>query len=45
VKVGGKSSYLYRALDKLGDTIDFYLSPTQNMAAAKHFHAETHTGG
>ena len=44
MKVGGKWSYLYRALDKLGDTIDFYLSPTRNMAAAKHFLAKAHRG-
>jgi len=37
VKVGGKWSYLYRALDKHGNTIDFYLSPTRNTAAAKRF--------
>jgi hypothetical protein len=30
VKVRGKWSYLYRAVDKLGNTIDFYLSPTRN---------------
>ena len=28
VKVRGKWTYLYRALDKEGNTIDFYLSPT-----------------
>ena len=44
MKVGGKWSYLYRALDKLGDTIDFYLSPTRNVAAAKHFLAKAHRG-
>jgi IS6 family transposase len=44
VKVGGKWSYLYRALDNLGDTIDFYLSPTRNMAAAKHFLPKAHRG-
>src|SRR3546814_8117190 len=27
VKVRGKWTYLYRAVDKRGDTIDFYLSP------------------
>lgn len=37
VKVGGKLAYLYRALDKHGNTIDFYLSPTRNTAAAKRF--------
>jgi IS6 family transposase len=28
---------LYRALDKYGNTIDFYLSPTRNAKAAKRF--------
>ena len=37
VKVRGKWSYLYRAVDKLGKTIDFYLSPTRNTIAAKRF--------
>src|SRR3546814_6160856 len=30
-------SYLYRAVDKRGDTIDFYLSPTRSAKAAKRF--------
>ena len=29
VKVGGRWAYLYRAVDKVGNTIDFYLSPLQ----------------
>jgi transposase-like protein len=37
VKVRGKWTYLYRALDKLGNTIDFYLSPTRNAKAARRF--------
>jgi len=37
VKVKGKWTYLYRAIDKHGDTIDFYLSPTRNKKAAKRF--------
>ena len=37
VKVKGKWTYLYRAIDKHGDTIDFYLSPTRNVKAAKRF--------
>jgi transposase, IS6 family len=37
VKVKGKWAYLYRAVDKDGDTIDFYLSPTRNAKAAKRF--------
>ena len=37
VKVRGKWAYLYRAVDKYGDTIDFYLSATRNTKAAKRF--------
>ena len=37
VKVRGQWAYLYRAVDKHGSTIDFYLSPTRNTAAAKRF--------
>jgi IS6 family transposase len=37
IKVRGQWAYLYRAVDKFGDTIDFYLSPTRNTAAAKRF--------
>jgi transposase, IS6 family len=37
VKVRGKWAYLYRAIDKHGNTIDFYLSSTRNTAAAKRF--------
>jgi transposase, IS6 family len=37
IKVKGKWAYLYRALDKWGNTIDFYLSPTRNIEAAKRF--------
>ena len=33
----GKWACLYRALDKLGNTIDFYLSATRNTRAAKRF--------
>jgi len=29
--------YLYRAIDKNGNTIDFYLSRTRNAKAAKRF--------
>ena len=36
-KVRGKWAYLYRALDKEGNMIDFYLSPTRNAKAAKRF--------
>ena len=37
VRVRGKWAYLYRALDKFGNTIDFYLSATRNTTAAKRF--------
>ncbi len=37
VKVKGIGVYLYRAVDKNGDTIDFHLSPTRNTKAAKRF--------
>lgn len=37
IKVRGKWTYLYRALDKEGKTIDFYLSPTRTIKAAKRF--------
>ena len=37
VKVRGKWVYLYRAVDKLGNTIDFFLSSTRNTKAAKRF--------
>ncbi len=37
VKVRGRWTYLYRALDNEGNTIDFYLSPTRNAKAAKRF--------
>ena len=37
VKVRGRWAYLYRALDRFGDTIEFYLSATRNTKAAKRF--------
>ncbi|MGH8324546.1 MAG: IS6 family transposase, partial [Steroidobacteraceae bacterium] len=37
VKVRGQWTCLYRAVDKRGNTVDFYLSPTRNTAAAKRF--------
>ena len=37
VKAKGKWAYLYRAIDKRGCTIDFYLSSTRNAYAAKRF--------
>ena len=37
VKVRGHRNDLYGAVGKFGNTIDFYRSPTRNMAAAKRF--------
>ena len=37
IKIKGKWHYLYRAVDKFGNTIDFYLSKTRNAKAAKRF--------
>jgi transposase-like protein len=37
VRVAGKWTYLYRALDSAGNTIDFLLSPHRDRVAAKHF--------
>ncbi len=37
VKVRGQWAYLYRAVEKHGNTIDLYLSPTRNTSAAKLF--------
>ena len=44
IKVRGRWAYLYRALDKYGNTIEFYLSPTRNTAAAKRFLGKALTG-
>lgn len=37
IKVKGKWVYLYRAVDKFGDTIDFMLSEHLDEAAANAF--------
>jgi transposase, IS6 family len=37
VRVAGRGTYLYRALDSEGNTIDFMLSPKRDNVAAKHF--------
>src|SRR5580692_2608667 len=37
VRVAGKWTYLYRAIDSAGDTIDFLLSPNRDLIAAKGF--------
>ena len=37
VRVAGVWTYLYRAVDSTGDTIDFMLSPKRDAVAAKQF--------
>src|SRR3954454_9439901 len=37
LRVAGEWTYLYRAVDSTGDTIDFLLSPTRDAGAAKRF--------
>jgi IS6 family transposase len=37
IRVSGKWTYLYRAVDSAGDTIDFLLSPKRDAHAAKRF--------
>ena len=37
VRVAGTWAYLYRAIDSVGDTIDFMLSPKRDLTAAKLF--------
>jgi transposase, IS6 family len=37
LRVAGRWTYLYRAVDSTGDTIDFLLSPKRDAAAAKRF--------
>ena len=37
VRVAGSWAYLYRAVDSAGETIDFMLSPKQDLTAAKLF--------
>jgi len=41
VKVKGQWKYLYRAIDKNGKTIDFYLAHTRSMEAARLFLRKT----
>ena len=47
VNIKGQWQYLYRAVDKQGRTVDFYLSKTRGIAAAQHFFrkaVDTHAG-
>src|SRR5436190_5680581 len=37
VKVGGRWVYLYRAVDKAGGTVDFFLNRNRDVNAAKTF--------
>src|SRR5690349_228648 len=37
IRVAGRWTYLYRAIDSAGDTIDFLLSPNRDLTAAKGF--------
>jgi len=37
IKVGGQWKYLYRAVDKAGDTVDFLLTAKPDKAAARRF--------
>jgi len=37
IKVRGKWTYLYRAVDRDGQTLDFMLSERRNTAAARRF--------
>jgi len=37
IKVADQWKYLYRAVDKSGDTMDFLLTAKQDLAAARHY--------
>jgi putative transposase len=37
IKIRGRWMYLYRAIDNVGDTVEFWLSERRNLAAAKQF--------
>jgi IS6 family transposase len=41
IKVKKQWVYLYRAVDSLGNTLDFFFSPTRDGEAAKHFLLKT----
>ncbi len=44
IKVKGVWAYLYRTVDRDGDTIDFYLLQTRNARAAKRFPGKAVSG-
>jgi transposase, IS6 family len=44
LRVAGRWTYQYRAVDAAGATIDFYLSETRDAAAAKQFFRKALTG-
>ena len=37
IKVAGQWRYLYRAVDRVGDTVDFPLTAKRDLAAARRF--------
>lgn len=37
IKVAGQWKYLYRAVDRAGDTVDFLLTAKRDLAAARRF--------
>lgn len=37
IKVSGQWKYLYRAVDRAGDTVDFLLTAKRDLAAARLF--------
>ena len=37
IKVSGQWKYLYRAVDRDGDTVDFLLTAKRDLAAARRF--------
>ena len=45
MKVAGNWTYLYRAVDSTGETIEFMLSPKRDLVAAKLFLRLALSGG